>query len=296
MTLAAGHGHSVDLREEPVDQVLELVEQRLGTVLDRSTVVRKRRTVGARTDRSTWVRVERRPWSRAAVQGWAGTEAAAVLGEVAMPRWAGSVVWLEPGGGALWRADETSLLPSRPVGTAVLASAPDLPEGWWAALHASLDALAVQPTTRVATPDTEAITQRHVDEVIRSAFPEAVGTGVTVWRSAHADLNWANVTGPEFCLFDWEDWGLAPRGLDSATLLAASLAVPALADRVRRERRADLESRDGKVMRLFTLAKIAGPHARPDDPRVEPARAEAQELIHDLRRAQAARSTSNSWN
>ncbi|WP_075029131.1 hypothetical protein [Streptomyces mirabilis] len=28
--------------------------------------------------------------------------------------------------------------------------------------------------------------------------------------------NEANVTAPEFCLFDWEDWGLAPRGLDAA--------------------------------------------------------------------------------
>ncbi|MGW4692329.1 hypothetical protein OU787_25455 [Kitasatospora sp. YST-16] len=284
MTLAAADGHSVDLRKEPVDQLLELVEQRLGTALDRSTVVRKRRTVGARSGRSTWVRVERRPWSRAVVQGWAGTEAAAVLTDVAMPRWAGSVVWMEPGGEALWRADETSLLPSPPVGTAVLASAPDLPEGWWAALNATLASLAAQPTTRVATPDTEAITQRHVDEVIQAAFPAAVDTGVTCWRAAHADLNWANVTSPEFCLFDWEDWGLAPRGLDSASLLAASLAVPAFADRVRYERRADLESRDGKVMRLFVLAKIAGPHAHPDDPRVEPARAEAQQLIRDLQR------------
>ncbi|WP_030458518.1 hypothetical protein [Kitasatospora sp. NRRL B-11411] len=284
MTLAAADGRSVDLRKEPVDQVLELVEQRLGTALDRSTVVRKRRTVGARSGRSTWVRVERRPWSRAVEQGWAGTEAAAVLTGVAMPRWAGSVVWAEPDDGAIWRADETSLLPSPPVGTAVLASAPALLEGWWAALNASLDALAAQPTTRVATPDTEVITQQHVDEVIRAAFPAAVNTDVTSWHPAHADLNWANVTSPEFCLFDWEDWGLAPRGLDSATLLVASLAVPALAERVRRERRADLESRDGKLMTLFTLAKIAGPHAHPDDPRVEPARAEAQQLIRDLQR------------
>ncbi|GAA2118025.1 hypothetical protein GCM10009759_64920 [Kitasatospora saccharophila] len=136
----------------------------------------------------------------------------------------------------------------------------------------------------MATPDTELITQAHVDEVIRAAFPTAANTGVTSWRAAHADLNWANVT-IEFCLFDWEDWGMAPRGLDSASLLAASLAVPALAARVRRERRADLESRDGKVMRLFMLAKIAGPHAHPADPRVELARAEARELIRDLQRA-----------
>ncbi|MFF4412397.1 hypothetical protein ACFYY8_07670 [Streptosporangium sp. NPDC001559] len=48
-------------------------------------------------------------------------------------------------------------------------------------------------------------------------------------------------------MFDWEDWGMAPYGLDAASLWGASLAVPALADRVRSERRDDLESRDGKL-------------------------------------------------
>ncbi|WP_404868470.1 hypothetical protein ACI1MP_10400 [Kitasatospora griseola] len=284
MTLADTASRPVDLRKEPVEHVLELVEKRLGTTLDRGRLVLKRRTVGAPTDRSTWVRIERRPWSRAREQGWAGTETAAVLTGVAMPRWAGSVSWPEPGDAAIWRADETSLLPAAPVGTAILATEPDLPGSWWAALGASLDALAGQRTARVATPDTVAITQQHVDEVIWSAFPLAMNTQVGSWCPAHADLNWANVTGPAFCLFDWEDWGMAPRGLDSASLLGSSLAVPALADRVRRERRADLESRDGKVMRLFVLAKIAGSHAHPDDPRVGPARAEAEQLVRELQR------------
>ncbi|MFI9785484.1 hypothetical protein ACIHEI_18595 [Kitasatospora sp. NPDC051984] len=282
MTLADTDGRPVDLRREPVDHVLDLVEERLGTALDRDRLVLKRRTVGAPTGRSTWVRIERRPWGRAREQGWAGTEAAAALTGVVMPRWTGSVAWPEPDDGAIWRADETSLLPAAPVGTAILATDPCLPESWWAALGASLDALAEQHTVRVATPDTVAITQQHVDEVIRNAFPSATHTAVESWLPAHADLNWANVTAPQFCMFDWEDWGMAPRGLDSASLLAASLAVPALADRVRRERRADLESRDGKVMRLFVLAKIAGPHAHPDDPRVGPARAEAAQLVHEL--------------
>lgn len=90
------------------------------------------------------------------------------------------------------------------------------------------------------------------------------------------------MTGPRFCLFDWEDWGLAPRGLDSASLWAQSLAVPELADRVRTERRRDLESRDGKVMALFVCAKIAGPYAHPGDPRVQPARQAAEKLVEEL--------------
>ncbi|MEU0281813.1 hypothetical protein [Streptomyces sp. NPDC006195] len=30
------------------------------------------------------------------------------------------------------------------------------------------------------------------------------------WLPAYADLNWANMTGPRFCLVDWADWGMAP--------------------------------------------------------------------------------------
>nr|BFD94024.1 hypothetical protein KitaXyl93_53840 [Kitasatospora sp. Xyl93] len=273
----------MDLRQEPVHHVLDQVEQRLGTGLDRTSMVRKRRTVGARTDRGSWVRVERRPWARAQEQGWGGVEAAAVLVGVAMPRWSSSAAWQDPDDGAIWQADETSLLPDRPVGSAIAAADPTLPDAWWGPLNASLAALAGQRTTRVATPDTERITQQLVDDTIRAAFPETVNTGVDHWCPAHADLNWANVTGPgEFCMFDWEDWGMAPRGLDSASLYAASLAVPALADRVRRERRADLEGRDGMVMQLFVLAKIVGPHAGTNDPRTGPAQREATRLIQAL--------------
>ncbi|MEU9044473.1 MULTISPECIES: hypothetical protein [unclassified Kitasatospora] len=275
----------MDLRKQPIEDVLHQVEQRLGTSLNRATLVRKRRTIGARTDRSTWVRVERRPWARAQEQGLDGPRAAARVAWVAMPRWIRAASWQDLEGEAVWQADETSLLPGSPVGPAVAVADPELSDVWWSLLNASLAALADCRTTRIATPDTERITQELVDDTIRAAFAEVVNTRVDRWCPAHADLNWANVTGPEFCLFDWEDWGMAPRGLDSASLLAASLAVPALADRVRRERMADLESRDGMVMRLFVLAKIAGPHAHPDDPRVAPAWAEAEQLISSLQQA-----------
>ncbi|WP_443077607.1 hypothetical protein [Streptomyces sp. SP17BM10] len=259
------------------------MEQRLGTRLDRRSVVRKRRTVGAGTDRGSWIRVERRPWARAREQGWDGFEAAAVLAGVAMPRWYGSATWQDPDDGAIWHVDESSLLLEIPVGAAVVTVDPELPDDWWRSLNASLEALAVHRTARLAAPDTERITQQLVDDTIKAAFPGVHETRVDQWCPAHADLNWANVTGPgEFCMFDWEDWGMAPRGLDSASLYAASLAVPALADRVRHERRADLESWDGMVMRLFVLAKIAGPHADSDDPRMAPAHAEAEQLIHAL--------------
>ncbi|GGY95740.1 hypothetical protein GCM10010300_44690 [Streptomyces olivaceoviridis] len=99
---------------------------------------------------------------------------------------------------------------------------------------------------------------------------------------AHADLTWANVTAPEFGLFNWKDWGNAPQGLDSASLWGSSLAVPSLADRVRQERRRDFESRDGKLMTLFVCSKILEPYAHPEDPRLEPARRMAEQVIEKL--------------
>ncbi|MEU6666248.1 hypothetical protein [Streptomyces sp. NPDC046727] len=283
MPLSVSTARAVDLRTEPVDQVLGHVERSLRTRMDRDTVVRKRRTVGARTDRGTWVRIERRSLDRIGVQGWNGSECAARLEGVTQPAWLGCLVWRDADEPVMWRADETELLPGRPVGTAVPGDDPRLPDEWWQALNASLDALTSQETRRVATPDTVTITQDHVTESIRSVFRDDFDTTVEHWLPAHADLNWANMTAPVFSLFDWEDWGNAPQGLDSASLWASSLAVPALADRVRRERRADFGSRDGKLMTLFVCSKILGPHSHPEDPRLGPARRMAEKTIEELR-------------
>ncbi|MFB7473727.1 hypothetical protein [Kitasatospora sp. NPDC056184] len=270
-----------DLRRVSVDEVLERAETALGTRLDRASMVRKRRSVGARTERGTWVRIERRGLERIGAQGGDGTPSAEALSGIAKPAWLAGVAWRDDAEPVMWRADETRLLPSEPVGPAVVVDVPELSPVWWAQLNASLDSLARQRTNRIATPDTETITQDLVTRTIRQVFPH-VDTTVDEWHPAHADLNWANVTAPEFCLFDWEDWGMAPRGLDSATLWAASLAVPALATHVRAERSADFESRDGQLMTLFVAAKILGPYAHPEDPRLEGARALAEQVVKEL--------------
>ncbi|MFD7091000.1 hypothetical protein [Streptomyces sp. NPDC056730] len=282
MTLSVSTGQAVDLRVQPVDEVLDRVERSLQVGLLPETMVRKRRSVGARTDRGTWVRIERRLLDKISDQGWNGTESAARLKGIAQPEWHGCVVWRAPDGPVMWRADETDLLPGSPVGSAILSEAPELPDDWWEALNTSLDALAAQSTSRIATPDTDTITQALVTESVRGVFSGDLDTTIEQWVTAHADLNWANVTAPAFSLFDWEDWGNAPLGLDSASLWASSLAVPALADRVWHERRSDFESRDGKVMTLFACSKILGPYAHPEDPRLEPARRMAEQVVKEL--------------
>lgn len=67
-----------DLRVEPVDDVLDRVERSLQMRLDRDAMVRKRRSVGARTNRNTWVRIERRRLDKIDGQGWNGSECAAL--------------------------------------------------------------------------------------------------------------------------------------------------------------------------------------------------------------------------
>ncbi len=200
-----------------------------------------------------------------------------------MPRWHAGLSWRDPYEPVMWRADEVEFVTGEPVGQAALViREPQLPDAWWSGLNASMDALAAETTPRVATPDTESITQDLVNATVRQAFPQVADLFIDEWAPAHADLTWANVMGPEFCIIDWEDWGTAPRGLDAATLWGNALAVPALADRVRDERRPDLESRSGRLMALFVCAKIVGPYAHEADPRLEPARKAAVRLIQEL--------------
>jgi hypothetical protein len=273
-------GHEPDLRTEPVDAVLDRVEHGFGMHFEPTTVIRKRRSVGGATDRGTWVRIERRPRSRIDGQGWNGIEAAAALEGIRQPRWIAGMSWRDAEVSAMWRADETELVAAAPVKSGGrLTVDPMLPDAWWTTLNTSLNSLAVQETTRVATPDTMTITQDGVRRTICETFGLSIGT-VDEWVPAHADLNWANVTAPDCWVLDWEDWGLAPRGFDSATLWVDSLAVPTLAARAWYERRADLESKDGRLMILFNLAKVI--EYGPDDPLHEPARRTAVSVIDEL--------------
>jgi hypothetical protein len=248
-----------DLRKHPHEDVLGRVEGALRVRLDRETCVRKRRSIGAVTDRGTWVRIEVRTVAKLelAGQGFDGVEAAAVLDGIAKPAWHAAVSWADPDCGLMWRADETDRVTAPPIKPGgVLTVDPDLPEGWWATLNTSLTALAAASTTRVATLHTTPMTQARLTDAITGVFGEGLDTRVDEWRPAHADLTWANLTAPQFWILDWEDWGLAPRGLDAAMLWAASLVIPGLAERVQRERRADLDSRSGWLAQLFFCAEL----------------------------------------
>jgi hypothetical protein len=273
----------LDLRSGSHDDALERVERALGVRLDRAAAVRKRRSIGLPSDAGTWVRVEARPVAKVTGQGWNGVETAAVLRGVALPRWHQGASWADPEAGLMWRADETDYVAARPIKPGgILTEDPGLDDAWWSTLTGSLAGLASAATTRVATLHTEPISQARVSAAIGRAFAERVETTLERWVPAHADLNWANLTAPECVLLDWEDWGLAPLGLDAANLWVNSLAVPALADRVRDEFAAELGTRTGKIVMLFLCADIVT--APPDyaGELFEPARAAVEILLKDL--------------
>jgi hypothetical protein len=273
----------MDLRTQPCDDAIAHVERCLDVRLDLEAAVVKRRSLGARTDRRTWVRIEARPLSMLAGQG-GGVESAACLPRtVAKPEWYRGLSWQAPEHHLLWRADETELVtvpPVKPGG--VLRADPGLAEAWWATMSRSLGALAAQTTIRVATPHMVPISQRRVTAMIERVFAGRVETTVTEWAVAHADVAWANVTAPECWLLDWEDWGVAPRGWDAATLWGNSLAVPALAARVQREYQADLGSRSGLLSQLFFCAEMIAAGDGYAGPLAAPSRREATRLISSL--------------
>lgn len=196
------------------------------------------------------------------------------------PQWYQGLSWSAPQQRVLWRADEIELVTATPIKPGgVLIVDPGLPQAWWATLDRSLEALAAQPTTRVATPQAIPISQDRVTATIGSLFPGGVETTVTEWATAHADLAWANLTAPQCWLLDWEDWGVAPRGWDATILWGNSLAVPMLAERVQRKYHTDLGSRSGLVSQLFFCAEIIAAGDGYAGPLAEPVRRESARLI-----------------
>ncbi|WP_083418860.1 hypothetical protein [Pseudofrankia sp. BMG5.36] len=274
----------LDLRSGSYDDVLQRVERSLDVQLNRTTMILKRRSIGLASDRGTWVRVEVRPPEKTAEQGWNGTETSAALHGVARPEWRQSVSWNDPDQDLMWRADETDLVADHPVKPGgILTADPGLSEKWWATLRSSLTALSGHSTTRLATPHTEKITQARIDLAITGAFGDQLDTKVEQWSAAHADLNWANLTTPTCMLLDWEDWGMAPHGLDPANLWVNSLAVPDLASRVYQECEQELESKTGKIMALFLCADIVSAPPSYSGPLHEPALRAVDRLVKELR-------------
>jgi hypothetical protein len=161
-----------------------------------------------------------------------------------------------------YRAELYEYLDSQPVAPQpVLRSDPELPATWWSALRTALHELAAIPTTRVTVhPDFLAWA---VPYYLDARIP-AAALSPDRWTTAHGDLHYGNLYGPELRIIDWEGWGRAPVGYDAATLLAHSILVPTAAARVTAAFADVLPTPAGHCAQLAVAAEMI--HANLGDP------------------------------
>ncbi|MFJ9668789.1 hypothetical protein ACIRPP_29975 [Streptomyces sp. NPDC101219] len=189
------------------------------------------RTLGAPARTATgapvWLRLVSAPEDKAAGKLWDGAlDAQHAFGDLDGHRPALLAVHDAVDDGTAYRA-ELSVRVDEPVlsGDPILQHDLQLPDSWWKELAGTMEKVSAVDTDRVA------VRQQYMER----AIPEFVGIpapAVSSWTTAHADLHWANLTSP-LRLLDWEGWGQAPEGFDSATLYAYSLLKPDTAARVR---------------------------------------------------------------
>ncbi|RKS79502.1 hypothetical protein BZB76_0972 [Actinomadura pelletieri DSM 43383] len=210
------------------------------------------RTIGGPVTTSSgdaWLRVLEAPVDKAGGKLWTGTQAAATAlpSEVPRPRLRDTADWTKKG--YAYRAElstyvTASVCSSTPGLTAHIA----LPDAWWSRLRWTTDTVAATP---IPDDRPRVISQDYVHRTIpRYLGDTGVDTTVHHWTLAHGDLHWANLTGPELTILDWEGFGPAPRGFDAAHLHAYTLGVPEVAARVRDVFADVLETREGRLAEL----------------------------------------------
>jgi len=158
-----------------------------------------------------------------------------------------------------YRAELTSYLPEPMCSPdPILHTSLDLPGDWWTALRGALATIASSPTDRIAVR--QVWIDRSVPQFIGLPAPR-----IDRWTAAHGDLHWANLAGPRFAVLDLEDWGLAPAGYDAAVLHTYSLLLPDVAERVRTELAALLDTPEGRAAELVVLTEILQTISRNDN-------------------------------
>jgi hypothetical protein len=125
-----------------------------------------------------------------------------------------------------------------------------LSDAWFEQLRAALAAL------RQVKGKREALSAQEIAALITvHVGPEAPHTA-DEWYLGHGDLHWANLASPHLMLFDWEHWGLLPRGFDVGRLLGCSAHSPRLADRIAAVFADEFVSASGRVGLLAGLASL----------------------------------------
>lgn len=149
------------------------------------------------------------------------------------------------------RGEVSTFVPAAPLSAGmVLTYEAALSEPWMRTLRAALDALAAHPLPpHGVDPD-------DVNHGLAAYFGLTVDFATVEWTTAHSDLHWGNLTGPELFILDWETWGRAPAGYDAATLYCASLLQPTTARRIHRTFADVLETHSGRVATLAVAVRF----------------------------------------
>ncbi|WP_432131703.1 phosphotransferase [Streptomyces tendae] len=157
---------------------------------------------------------------------------------------------------------------------------PHLTATWWSNLRTALARLSTVHTDRTA------VRQAYLDRALPKYLAFLDGPVPTVpraWSTAHGDLHWANLTGPELGILDWEGWGTAPASYDAALLHAYSVGTPRAAERVRHELAAVLDSESGRFAELVVITELLQSAERGDNVDLVPAlRQRAEEVWHRM--------------
>lgn len=134
----------------------------------------------------------------------------------------------------------------------VLLDDPHLPQSWWAELNRALTALAAHPVTMGNELGAVRYTINGVHHHFGIALTDDTFTGLR-WATAHADLHWGNLRGPQLSILDWESWRPAPAGYDAATLYCNSLLHPPTVQQIRAM--PALNTRSGHIALLFAICR-----------------------------------------
>ncbi|WP_327704857.1 hypothetical protein OG530_27145 [Streptomyces decoyicus] len=234
-----------------------------------------------------WLRVVHSPADRASGKLWTGPEDAERLVPRQVPRPRLHLVrqWAE--GEDAYKAELYDYVAGGALSPLpVLATAPRLATAWWSDLRTALDRLSVVRTERTV------VRQAYLDRAMPKYLAFLGGpvpTAPPTWSTAHGDLHWANLCGPELGVLDWEGWGVAPAGYDAALLHAYSLAVPESAERVRRELAPLLDSGGGRFAELVVITELLQSAERGDNRELVPAlRLRAGEIWRRMAAEEAA--------
>lgn len=121
---------------------------------------------------------------------------------------------------------------------------------WFHELRISLENLAMHKTNRISCR------QDLINRRIWERFGKDIDTTITEWQTCHGDLHWANLTCPNLVIFDWEGWGIGPKGLDPAFLLAFSVKHPAVCNQIMAIFGDWLSEKNGRLAILFACSEL----------------------------------------